>query len=217
MQNPKFTDLITYHIEFNAGLVKEFERTYAVDSSGFSTSAKKAWVDVRYKRKVERKDYTKLHAIIGYNTGVVGAVKVTKGTASDSKQFSGMFASLIKRGFDADELSGDKAYLSKQDVKIVSNNGTIPYFRPKDNTILENTSGESPWNQMLQAYLNNPEQWLKNYHKRSNAESVFSKIKRKYGGNLRSRHPQARKTELLLKILLHNQTIVHTKKEKYLT
>lgn len=216
MLDPNFTDLIIVHVEYSAGLVKEFERFFAVDSTGFGTSAKIAWADARHKKPVERRDYSKLHAIIGYETGVVAAVRVTGGTASDSKQFPQLFTRLVERSFRVDEISGDKAYLSREDVKLASDHGTVPYFHPKDNTILD-ASEDSPWSRMLQSYTTNQEQWLKNYHRRSNAESVFSKIKRKFGGSLRSRHPQARATELLLKILLHNDTIVHSKKSIYLT
>jgi transposase len=216
MLDPHFADFVIMHIEYNAGLVRDFERFFAVDSTGFGTSAKIGWVDMRYKKPVGRKDYSKLHAIVGYSTGVVASVKVTHGTASDSRQFPELFAGAIKRRFRVDEISGDKAYLSSRSVRIVTDHGAVPYFHPKDNTTLD-ASEDSPWNQMLQSYATNPEQWLKHYHKRSNIESVFSKIKRKLGGNLRSRHPQARTTELLLKILLHNDTIVHTKKEEYLT
>jgi len=45
---------------------------------------------------------------------------------------------------------------------------------------------------------------MQHYHKRSNVESTFSAIKRKFGDSIRSRTENAMVNEALCKILCHN-------------
>ena len=42
------------------------------------------------------------------------------------------------------------------------------------------------------------------YHRRSNVESTFSMIKRKFGERLRSKSDTAQRNEVLCKVLCHN-------------
>ena len=57
---------------------------------------------------------------------------------------------------------------------------------------------------MYHYYSYNQERFMQNYHKRSNVETTFSMIKRKFGERLRTRTPEARVNEVLCKILCHN-------------
>lgn len=48
------------------------------------------------------------------------------------------------------------------------------------------------------------DEFFAHYHKRSNVESTFSAIKRKFGDSVRSRSDAAQVNEVLGKILAHN-------------
>lgn len=48
------------------------------------------------------------------------------------------------------------------------------------------------------------DEFLTHYHRRSNVESTFSAMKRKFGDIIRSKTPIAQRNELLLKVLCHN-------------
>jgi len=52
------------------------------------------------------------------------------------------------------------------------------------------------------------EEFLAHYHKRSNVESTFSMIKRKFGDSLRSKTDTAMVNETLCKVLCHNLVVV---------
>ena len=52
------------------------------------------------------------------------------------------------------------------------------------------------------------DEFLSHYHRRSNVESTFSAIKRKFGSSLRSKKPTARTNELLAKVLCYNLSVV---------
>ena len=57
---------------------------------------------------------------------------------------------------------------------------------------------------MWHFYNFNREVFLQHYHKRSDAETVFSMIKMKFGGSVRSKSPVAQVNEVLCKVLCHN-------------
>jgi transposase len=58
------------------------------------------------------------------------------------------------------------------------------------------------------------EELLKVYHKRSNAESTFSVIKRVFGDSVRSETQRAQINEVLLKVLAHNiRCLIHAMTE----
>ena len=50
----------------------------------------------------------------------------------------------------------------------------------------------------------NRDEFLASYHRRSNAESTFSAMKRKFGEIIRSKTRIAQENELLLKVICHN-------------
>jgi transposase len=52
------------------------------------------------------------------------------------------------------------------------------------------------------------DEFLASYHRRSNVESAFSAIKRKFGGGVRSKAFTAQVNEVLCKILCHNLTVL---------
>lgn len=49
---------------------------------------------------------------------------------------------------------------------------------------------------------------MRNYHKRSNAESTFHMIKAKFGERVRSKTERAQIDEVLCKVLCHNICVV---------
>jgi transposase len=61
---------------------------------------------------------------------------------------------------------------------------------------------------MYAYFIYKHDEFLEHYHKRSNAETVFSSIKAKFKDNLRSKGKTAQINELLLKILCYNITVV---------
>jgi transposase len=60
------------------------------------------------------------------------------------------------------------------------------------------------WRVLFRFFKENKEEFYKHYHLRSNVESVFSMIKRKFGGFVRARSDLGRENEILCKALCHN-------------
>lgn len=57
---------------------------------------------------------------------------------------------------------------------------------------------------MFRFFKDNKEEFNRHYHKRSNVESVFSMMKRKFGPNVRGKSSLAQENEVLAKALCHN-------------
>ncbi|MGD0718727.1 MAG: transposase [Thermoplasmata archaeon] len=64
------------------------------------------------------------------------------------------------------------------------------------------------WQKAYHLFQANREEFDRNYHMRSNVESVFSALKRKFGENIRSRTPTAQVNEVLCKLIAYNLTVV---------
>ena len=64
--------------------------------------------------------------------------------------------------------------------------------------------GGRSWGRMYHFFQYKREEYLAHYHKRSNVESTFSMMKRKFGDSLRSKTDVAMVNETLCKVLCHN-------------
>ncbi len=60
-------------------------------------------------------------------------------------------------------------------------------------------------------FSRNKEDYLRRYHRRSNIESVFTAVKRKFGDSVRFKNDTAMKNEVLAKLICHNLScLIHT-------
>lgn len=205
IEQPDLRPLFKALVEQAAAPLKEVERTFAVDGTGFSTNTYSRWFDHKYgaEKKVQR--WVKAHAMVGTLTNVITSVEVTEGNAHDSP----LFVSLVKQtkasGFTVREVSADKAYLSHENLAAVEEAGGVPFVPFKSNS---GSAGSAAWERMRRYFSLYQDDFLAHYHKRSNVESTFSAVKRKFGGAVRSKLTDAQFNEVLLKCLCHNLTML---------
>jgi transposase len=199
-------------VEASAAPLKSVESTFAVDSTGFGTQNFYRHFTAKYGHDVYNRDYLKLHALVGVKTNVIAAATVTDRNGADSPQLQ----PLLEKGaevFDIARLCADKAYSSRKNVQLVAAIGAdalIPFH--------SNAKGTTPnrprcevWEKLFHFYNYQRDEFLKLYHARSNAESVFSSMKRVFGDTLRSKKPVAQGNELLMKVIAHNiRCLVHS-------
>jgi hypothetical protein len=193
--------------------LKTVERDFAVDSSGFSTNTYSRWVEVKWgggvKQRYEHVDsekhkqqvWLKLHLMCGVKTNIVTSCVVTGKDGADCPQFGGLVNATAKN-FVMDEVSADKAYSSRANLKLVQSHAAMPYIDFKETS--KPNAKDATWTRLYHFYAYNKEWFYEHYHKRSNVETVFSMIKSKFGGNLRSKSYQAQMNEALCKVLCHN-------------
>jgi transposase len=202
LDNPGLKPLLKEMIEISALPLKQVELDFAVDSTGFGTSVYSHWYDFRFgnKKNVSYRHFRKCHAISGVRTNIISSVEITKGTASDAKQFPYLVRRTSKN-WDVREISADKAYSSKVNLKLVKDLGAIPFIPFKSNTT---GKGMGIWAEMYRYFKDNQEEFNQHYHKRSNVESSFMMIKARFGGNVRCKKEISQDNEILLKCLCHN-------------
>jgi transposase len=200
LTNPAYAPLLTDLIVRSSLPLRAVETQFAPDSSGFSTGRFVRWYDEKYGVTRSSHDWVKVHLMCGTKTHIVTAVRIEGRDAADCPQFVPLLQTTAE-GFKIGEVSADKAYLSVDNVEAVAAFGGEAFIAPKVNT----TGGVGGlFEKMFHYYQFNREAFLAHYHRRSNVESVFSMMKRKFGDAVRSRNQVAMKNEALCKVLCHN-------------
>ncbi len=142
----------------------------------------------------------------GVFTNVITAVEVTPSNVGDSTPFPDLVKKTAEN-FKMKEVSADKAYSSRKNLELVSENGAIPFI-PFRSNMTSRPKGCMIWKRMYQYFEWNYDEYMLHYHKRSNAESLFSMLKRKFGNNLRTKTETSRDNEILCKGLCHNIAVL---------
>lgn len=200
-ENADFAPILTRLVHRSALPLRAVETSFAIDSSGFGSNRFETWYDHRYGGKETRRVvWVKCHLASGTKTNIVTAVRILDGASGDSPQF----VPLVKEtadGFTIGEVSADKAYGSYANFEEVANHGGEAFIAFKSGTTAE---GGGEFARMYHYFQFRQEEFLQHYHKRSNVESTFSMIKRKFGPDVRPKTDAAMKNELLAKLVSHN-------------
>jgi transposase len=204
LENPELTPILRDLILQSSLPLKSVEVDFAVDSSGFTTSRFHRWYDHKYGRVREKHEWVKVHLMAGTKTNIVTAVEIAGPHAGDV----GLLAPMVKttsQNFAIAEVSADKAYGSRQNMEVIAAVGATPFIAFKSNNI---GTGGGMWGQMFHFFMFKRDEFLQHYHKRSNVESTFSMMKRKFGDSIRSKTETAMTNEALCKVLCHNLTVL---------
>ncbi len=206
LKNPKFISVLKGLIQQSSLPLKSVETDFAVDSSGFSTSRYSRWFDFKYGRRNKWKIWIKAHLMCGVRTNIVTSVEITEGKVSDTP----MLPELVTRtaqNFTINEVSADKGYSSRENYESIGKvNGTG--YIPFRSNATGRSRGSYLWRKMFHYFMFKREEFMKNYHKRSNVETTFHMIKSKFGTNLRSKARVSQINEVLCKILCHNICVI---------
>ena len=200
------TPLISQLIEITALPLRMFEKDFTMDSSGFSCPRFSQWFNIRTQKKSLKRDWKKANLFCGVKSNIIVSLTITDGNDGDSPEL----IPLIKRAskfFDMEEVSADKAYSSRENLKAIAKIGAIPFIPFRSNSTIH-PKGYRIWKTMWMFYYQNQEKFLEHYHKRSNAESTFSMIKRKFGNHLRTKRDTSQVNEILMKCLCHNLSVL---------
>lgn len=205
LDNEIVTSYLEMLIEESSLPLTAFEKNFSVDASGLSTNGTFTWHHAKHTepRLIEKKDWLKIHCCVGNLTNIITAVELSEKYDNDHPYFEPLVKQTAEN-FDMDEVSGDGAYLSKDNMQTALDVGAFPYFAWKSNSKITDKKGNELWNKMFHYFSLNKEKFLERYHQRSNSETTFWMVKAKFSGKLRSKNRTAQKNEALCKILCHN-------------
>lgn len=208
------TTILYALIEESVAPLSAVETTFAPDSTGFSTCTYKRWYDEKYGKEKSEQKWIKAHCMVGCKTNVITAVKVTDSNMNDAPELPALLATTCER-FTPENVTADKGYLSINNAAVITAAGATPYIPFKKNASGNgskshptNKADRELWKKLFHFFSLQKTAFLATYHKRSNAESTFSALKRKFDGALRSKTRIAQENELLCKILCFNLTMV---------
>lgn len=200
----RLTPVLRKMIEESASPLKAVETDFAVDSSGFSTCNFVRWFDEKHGKKRTGRTWVKAHVMTGVKTNVISSVTVTGGDANDCPYLPPLVRRTAER-FDIAEVSADKGYVSNMNFGVVEEIGAVPFISFKSHN---KSQGSEIWTKMWHFYHFKRDDFMAHYHKRSNVESTFSMLKRKFGAAVRSKTPVAQTNEILCKVLCHNLSVL---------
>jgi transposase len=206
IETPTLAPVLQRLVTTSAAPLRAVETAFAVDSTGFGTQQFYRHYSAKYGKERVRREFIKLHALVGTKTNVVAAAVVTDQLGSESSD-SRQFIPLLEAGaetFKITEVSADKAYLSRANLDAATALGATPFIPLKANT-LDNPKSPA-WSKLFHLYSYRIDEFLPYYHKRSNVESTFSAMKRLLGDTLRSKGIEAQTNELLMKVVAYNIT-----------
>jgi transposase len=180
------------------------ETDFAVDSSGFGTSRYTRWFDHKYGRMREQAQWVKAHLICGVKTNIITGIEIGEERSGDSPVLPRLVNATAK-AFTISEVSADAAYGGAANVATITAHNGTPFI-----AFRRNATGKASalYQQMFHYFQFKREEFLQHYHKRSNVESTFSMLKRKFGDSLRSKTPTAMVNESLCKVLCHNLVVL---------
>ena len=206
VERPELTPLLQTLIQESAAPIADIdlERAYGVDGTGFSTTTYKRWFDAKYGKEMKEAEWKKLHIAIGVRSKIVTAAVATEGSLNDSPFLPQLMEATAKK-FTVNEVLADKGYLGMPNFEAIEKLGASGYIPFKSNNV-----GEGPelWRRAFHLFAFHRQEFLEHYNMRSNVESVFSSIKRKFGPALRAKKHDAQVNECLLKVICHNLSVL---------
>lgn len=200
-------------IEESSKPLSVIEHDFATDATGIRTNLFSSWFSIRCQKEIEKRDHLTVHITTGVKSNTVTALNVEIKSGKDNQIFREHVDKTIKN-FKCNEFSGDGRYWCKDNCKKVVEVGAKPYFK-----VWKNWSGRSrgcmPWKLMNLESKENPEEYDKHYHKRSNVESSNHSKKALHGNAVYSRLPSARINEEFLRWINHNINVLNRAKHQW--
>ena len=209
MEKPEMTPLLEELIERSALPLASLDTHFSPDSTGFASKTYVRWFDKKWGKEVKEAKWVKAHLMSGALTNIVTAAKVTEEAGNDSPHLIPFLHTTVKH-FDVEEVSADKAYLGKKNLREIKDAGATALIPFKVNSVAHNPKRKRDrvWERAFHFFNLHRDEFLDLYHKRSNVESTIGAIKAKMGASLRSKTPTAMVNETLCKILAYNITVL---------
>jgi len=205
LNKKEITPILHEFIHLSAQPLASVETDFAIDSSGFRCSTFGNYCEEKHGTKRQR-NWLKAHIGTGVNTNIVADIIITDEHANDSPQLKKLIQN-IAHHFKIREVSADMAYSSRKNLQLVDSFGGTPYIPFKKNAT--GRSGRSAlWRKTFHYFQLHKEEFMEHYHKRSNVESTFGAIKKKFGESVKSKNRIAQENELLCKIIAYNITVL---------
>jgi len=165
--------------------VRLLEKDFTGDGTGMPTSIKQNYEnDKGDEKKVSLFDM--MIFTMGTEFKILSGVEIVKGPVDENPFIVPLLEQTRNAYGRIGSFSYDAAAYSHDTIRYINDIGATPYIFPKINAVLK-AYGCMAKKRMLLDFLNNTQEWLSVYHKRSLSESRNSSDKRVFTGPLLKR------------------------------
>jgi len=201
--NPEVAMILREVFEMSQEPVEDEETMFSPDGTGIPNSMKDNWEKTAYGDEGSN-EFTKMIAMMGATYQFISSVDFPNNPhAHESPYFQSLLEETASNYTQIDLVSGDAAYLSRENCELIRSCGATPRLYPKKGITLKR-GGCWAWGEMLFSFMEDPQEWLEEYHSRSNVESGFSNFKRNFLAPLRKCIFRRRKTEAFARACDYN-------------
>lgn len=177
----------------------------AGDATGVSTRHYQRWFEVRHGKKVRRRQFVKLHALIATRAQwpFFLSARVTAGTWGDSLELEGLLDQLDP-AVALGNTALDKGYQSRRNAELIEARGGLPVMDLRANVTHALSLGHPAWKRMVLRQRNDRRTFRCQYRRRTVVEGVFGAVKRRFGEVVLARRRHAQRVEILFRVAIWN-------------
>ena len=190
----------------NRWLTPKRIRIAGIDSSGMKTHRKGAWVQIRFRKPVQKSDFRKIHIFVDLKSKKILSCIITKGSSYDSPQLKRILQQCNWLKFEI--ILGDGGYDSKECFNEITKQGAIPGITVRKNATTRSRGSPSRRKAVVEQ-RKDIQCWKKKvrYTMRCIVEAIFSGTKRRFGEYFFSEKEKYRCVEMWLRTILWNVLI----------
>jgi transposase len=206
LNNPCVRKYLDKIIRYTSNPLKFIEKNFATDKTGERTNTRSSWYMIRCNKTVQKRDHLNVHITVGCELHPVVAFTAMVKEGKDNIIFR-KHIKTVDMDFNADIHSGDSVYLSRENCTAVESVNAKPRFHLKKG-LTKKQKGHPAWRRMLQFAEENPQQYDKEYHIRSNVECTNKAKKQKFGDYVLCRNDTAKEQESELTWSAYNFSVL---------
>jgi len=203
IQNTMFYLNEQFFIKINKMLISPRVKLAGIDSSGLKMHRKGIWIQIRFQRYSQKRDFKKVHIFVDLDSKKILYCIMTDGRSHDAQHLKEILQKLCWMKFEI--ILGDGGYDSKECFNEIAKHGAIPGIPVRKNSIAR-SRGSFTRKKAVTSQQKNYDKWKEKVHftMRCIVESIFSGTKRRFGEHLFSLKEKNRVVEMWLRTILWN-------------
>jgi len=203
IQNTMFYLNEQFFIKINKMLISPRVKLAGIDSSGLKMHRKGIWIQIRFQRYSQKRDFKKVHIFVDLDSKKILYCIMTDGRSHDAQHLKEILQKLCWMKFEI--ILGDGGYDSKECFNEIAKHGAIPGIPVRKNSIAR-SRGSFTRKKAVTSQQKNYDKWKEKVHftMRCIVESIFSGTKRRFGEHLISLKEKNRVVEMWLRTILWN-------------
>ncbi len=194
--------------------VKDLEHDFSFDGTCHPTTIKQNWESSKDEilklagkrgsgKARKRREFEKTVLAVGTTFKIIASFARTRSPFSNESPYLKPLLHQVAELYVAvAKVCMDSGLLSRENCTLIEEAGAVPRILPKKGVSLK-AKGSQAWKRMMLEFVEDTQEWLRQYHSRSIVETVNSTLKRLFGP-LMKRLVERKATEILARICVYN-------------